>query len=432
MATSWLNPPTISSLLIPPSAPRQADPALPELETTDTVDIYHPAVREGRPILAFQAYPSAPGRDDFGVLLGVVLDGCYVVSGNKQGHLRRFDSPNEPVTANDSDPDALLVQGEYIFVVGTEEPYDEDYPLCPSFPHWIPPVDIPAHWKGPVVALATLSSINAPDVSVAVKTQDGVCIMTGAATGLESSHLVPKSESDWFEKHYRVLKKYEGTGAMDLDSPLNAVALRVDLNGGPDQGHFVFAPFGQCILSVFLQSTGRDLTHMYHLKEVRMPARIRRGFLFVRFAWNVFKFSAPGLAAAAAAIDARTAGGGSLKRKGADEAGGHAKKTKMNGDGSWEDVACADDSDDEDSLPTEDCGAGKREDVGGADEEEADLAMYEAQDAALTACGYLTVDDVAAGRYPGFSRIKRLALDYRRAHPEVSARVSGRDGGEGA
>jgi hypothetical protein len=38
-----------------------------------------------------------------------------------------------------------------------------------------------------------------------------------------------------------------------------------------------------------------------------------------------------------------------------------------------------------------------------------------------SARSYLTVDDLQAGRYPGFSEARRLEFQYRRDHPEVSA-----------
>ncbi|KAJ7441853.1 hypothetical protein B0H11DRAFT_2251921 [Mycena galericulata] len=54
------------------------------------------------------------------------------------------------------------------------------------------------------------------------------------------------------------------------------------------------------------------------------------------------------------------------------------------------------------------------------------FAVLEAQDAALqaslsSACPYLTVGDVAAGRYPGFSKVRRLVHEYRLANSQISA-----------
>ncbi|KAJ6628518.1 hypothetical protein B0H10DRAFT_1777776, partial [Mycena sp. CBHHK59/15] len=147
------------------------------------------------------------------------------------------------------------------------------------------------------------------------------------------------------------------------------------------------------------------------------------------------------------------------KRKHPDDTDKTAKKPKKDtrggsgsgGAGKREDVEGADDGEGEGegSLPTEDdVSAPQTEDDNQAQlavpdaadvhDDEAQLVVFEALDKALTceyclshltdsraslsACSYLTVDDVEAGRYPGFSKIKRLELDYRREHPQVVTR----------
>ncbi|KAF9014687.1 hypothetical protein BDZ89DRAFT_1076389, partial [Hymenopellis radicata] len=140
----------------------------------------------------FHAFPSAPGSGVVGVPVGVVLDACFVLAFNKQGELR-FQKNR----VDDSDPDALLVPGTYHFVVvqpGGEA--DENYSLCESFSAWTPPVSIPARWKGGEADYAPPLP-NISDVSAAVKADDKICIMTGARTAFQSSHLVPKAERAW-------------------------------------------------------------------------------------------------------------------------------------------------------------------------------------------------------------------------------------------
>jgi hypothetical protein len=43
------------------------------------------------------------------------------------------------------------------------------------------------------------------DVSVAVKFEDKACIVTGATTALQASHLVPKSETNWVRSENAVV-----------------------------------------------------------------------------------------------------------------------------------------------------------------------------------------------------------------------------------
>ncbi|KAJ6561489.1 hypothetical protein DFH09DRAFT_1316067 [Mycena vulgaris] len=62
--------------------------------------------------------------------------------------------------------------------------------------------------------------------------------------------------------------------------------------------------------------------------EVNFPTRIRRGYLFARFVWNIFNFSTPGLVDAAAVVNSPKArpDAASLKRKPSNDAGGVGKK----------------------------------------------------------------------------------------------------------
>ncbi|KAJ7765900.1 hypothetical protein DFH07DRAFT_810167, partial [Mycena maculata] len=320
---------------------------------------------------------------------------------------------------------------------------DYNYHLCGSFAAWAPPVKIPTRWLGGEAAHAPPTP-NISDISAAVKSEDKVCIMTGAATALQASHIVPKAEADWFFFHYRVLTGYGGDPNEDLTSVRNEVTLRADLNGqGFNQGLFLFAPYADRVVALFSKTKGQDLAHEYHLRAVDFPMRIRRGYLFIRFAWNVLKFLTPGLANAAAAIrplEERPDGGGFLKRKRADDTGSGSKKSKKGSIGSGgarkqEDIGGTDNG----GGGGGSWGGGPEEDIGGAgdgegnlltedgesapktvDEDEAQLAVFETLDAALK-IRPLTVDDVEAGRYPGFARIKRLEREYRRAHPQVSA-----------
>ncbi|KAJ6530025.1 hypothetical protein DFH09DRAFT_1184413 [Mycena vulgaris] len=429
--------------LLQTCATRAADPSLSKLESTGAVEIYHPASRT-LPFLVFHAYPAAPDATASGVLLGVVLDACFIVARNRAGQLLRFAAPNEQLTDDHSDVDALLEKGEYIFVV-TEGGWDENYPLCQDFAAWTPPGSIPTRWNGPPATLTEPPASAASQVSLAVKLADGACIMTGAETATCASHLVPKSEDQWFKQHHNTVKIYGGDGSRDLNRPCNQVTLRADLIAqGLDQGIFLFAPHGPHVVAVFLGRMGPDLAYLYHLKEVRMPTRIIRGYLFVRFAWNVFKSQAPDLANIARAIGNEMAGFSDVggKRKGQASFQGHTPKKANTGAGGGSgggnegdlggsigggggDVGGAHDGDGEESLPTEDDENGPRTGEGESapvtDDVKAMLAVYDAQDAALQASPYLTVGDVAAGRYPGFSKVKRLEHEYRLANPQVSA-----------
>ncbi|KAJ7067204.1 hypothetical protein C8F01DRAFT_1120630 [Mycena amicta] len=397
----------------------------PQLLDGGSIEIYHPNYPQGMPILKFQVYPSSPDNDGVvGFPLGVVLDACFVVAKNQPGELHVFGT-GVRVAGADSDPDGLLVPGTYDFVVVQEGGVlDYNYLLCPSFSVWTPPVEIPTRWKGGEPATAPpLTSFS--DVSSAVKTDDKTCIMTGASTSLQASHLVPEAESDWFASNYQLLKGYGGDPSSDLNSERNLVTLRADMEGqGFDQGLFLFAPYADHVVAVFVMPIAQDLAHQYHLRRVDFPARIRRGYLFARFAWIVLNFLTPGLANAVVAmspLEEHTDDMRILKRKKAPGTGSGTKKSKRgdtasggNGGGVGGGGGDGDEPEDEEELSE------RQSHSSTEDEDEAQLAIFETLDAALKDRP-LTIDDIEAGRYHGYSAVKRRVLEYMRANPQISA-----------
>ncbi|KAJ7195490.1 hypothetical protein GGX14DRAFT_474901 [Mycena pura] len=257
-----------------------------QINTCGSIYIFHP-MDPDFPFLIFDAFSSTPNGDMLGgVPLGAILDTCYVAAGNKSGKL--YDS--EKADVDDSDPDALLVPGKYQFVIvqdGGE--LDQNYDLCTTFAVWTPPKYIPRRWQGGdgnyVMPYTTKT-----EVSVAVRTEDKRCISTGATTALQASHMMPESEEEWVEDHFMILIGYGGNPKEELNSMRNEVAFRADLNGqGLDQAVFFFVPYARSVTALFVDNKAPDLASRYHFIHTAFPTRIRRGYLFVRFAWNVFK-----------------------------------------------------------------------------------------------------------------------------------------------
>ncbi|KAJ7272694.1 hypothetical protein B0H12DRAFT_1091578 [Mycena haematopus] len=264
--------------------------------------------------------------------------------------------------------------------------------------------------------------------------------MTGAVTALRASHLVPEAEEEWSKYHYRILMGYGGDPTHDLNSIRNLIALRADLDRHrfADGPSFIFAPYAGRVVAVFTSDTAPDLAYEYHLRMVNFPSRIPRGYLFVNFAWCVFGFMSPGVGYAAAEVRGagmHPHGAGFLRRNGGkraaadSDAGGRGKRCRRLRDSDSEDADTEEHSDGEDGSAEYNDGedsplADHRESPPKAkaweEDDDAQLAVYEILDAAL-GTRPLTVDDVQAGRYPGFSKMKRLARDYRRANPQVSA-----------
>ncbi|KAJ7170149.1 hypothetical protein C8R46DRAFT_1350041 [Mycena filopes] len=411
-----------SCMLVPAFDARPADPPLPLLEPKGLIQIYHPSVHHGLPILQLSCFPTSPGSNTFGVPVGLVLDACFVVANNRPGELQLNVSPHTRVAGADSDQDALLLPGKYRLVVVREGGMLEgNYHLCSSFAAWTPPLVIPHRWLGNEPPEAPPLPISS-DISETVKLQDQICIITGASTSLRASHFVPKQEASWFKFHAQALEAYGGDPAQDLNSVRNEVALRGDLNGqGFDRGLFVMVPYANGIAAVFVKPLGKDLAYNWHLKLVHLPSRIRRGYLFVRFSWNIFKFLTPGLVDAAAAIQptqGRPDGAGFLKEihskshggstqgesKQGGSQGGMSKKQKTAGGAKDHDIYS--ETEDGHSLISE--------------HDAARLAIFDQVDADLKTRPLMT-DDLEAGRYPGFAAVKRLEFYYRRTHPQISA-----------
>ncbi|KAJ7608717.1 hypothetical protein FB45DRAFT_1039391 [Roridomyces roridus] len=251
-----------------PAAPlRPPDPQLPTLDSRDLVAIFHPLQNsQGAPILRFPAFPINPDPDG---------DNCNC-------------SPHQHVADESADPDALLVAGYYQLVVVAEGGHlVYDYDVCSSFDGWVPPADIPVRWRGQEAPL----SHSGPAIKA--------CIVTGATSCLTESRLVPRSAVQWSAHYYLLIKTcYGGDTAEDLDSARNVIPLRTDLHLAWNHGLFVFVPYAGRIVPVVLDDTSAghgELAYKYHLRDIAFPDQVLRGYLFVRFAWDILKFHASGL-----------------------------------------------------------------------------------------------------------------------------------------
>lgn len=202
--------------------------------------------------------------------------------------------------------------------------------------------------------------------------------------------------------HFKILKAYGGDPGAELNSLRNEVTLRADLNGqGLDQALFFFVPYADSTIAVFVNNMAPDLASRYHFRKTRFPTRIRRGYLFVCFAWNVFKLWGPRLEQT---VKSMGSGGGDLKRKRSDDTDDGPKKGRKDAGGSGPGGGSRGDGGPGGGSKSGGGGrrgGGKQEDVEGPIEDagaletddEAQLTVYELQDAAVTSeyhLSYLT------------------------------------------
>ncbi|KAJ6452292.1 hypothetical protein C8R45DRAFT_1041174 [Mycena sanguinolenta] len=417
---------------LPPVVPRP--PASPhKLHARRSVLIFHPA--QHFPILAFPVFPSSPENGFMGFPLGTILDACYAVAFNRRGRLFEKDSlalVADESSVLDSSPDHLLVAGGYTYYpLGANGEQEEDYELCIQFKNYVPPAEIPLRWEGAVIDgershkyLAIAKNIS--EDSTAVKALDDFkCILTGAVESLSSSHLVPRSESKWWKAHQEVMQSYSPNrvASGDLNSIYNQISFRLDLGAHSfDHGNFLLVPYGGKSVVLVIDAASQTFAYDYHLREVNFPDRIPRPYLFLRFVWNVLRHNATRLESYAE-FKQPTATSIQAEKPDEEDVSMEWEASSRSGDEAA-DVREDSSSDHSESKKRESDGGQARSGAWGRFTESY-LQLLEAQDAALTARGTLTMDDERAGRYPGFSAIERLKKDYWQAHPEISAVGSG-------
>ncbi|KAJ7880709.1 hypothetical protein B0H14DRAFT_2680424 [Mycena olivaceomarginata] len=383
-------------------AVRPRSPAsLPRVQSSGYIDIFHPQVPDLYPFLCLAVFPSNPDTTGIsGFPLGTLLDACSILAHNHRGRLV-LTTTDERVGDDDSDPDLLVPPGNYIFIVVNAGTDDMQYSLCPSFEDWTPPSTLPVRWQSQVVDPRVGPSA-ASDLSSSVRHLDAQrCIVTGGTTDLHASYLVPRSADQWFKRLRKQIVAYGGH-VSDLNSVLNTVTLRGDLNARVEQGDMLFVPYEKAVVPLIVHHLAQDLAYEYHLRSTRFPLRIRSLYLYIRLSWAILKFCSPELEDTIRALKALKAAR-QQKRK--------AEHSQCDNDSGNNSTDASEDTTDESGFSTSS--------VSGFDEEL--MALYEAQDAELSARGFISFDDELAGHYPGFSAYKRIAMEYKAEHPNIAA-----------
>ncbi|KAJ7731226.1 hypothetical protein B0H16DRAFT_1733389 [Mycena metata] len=410
------------SILQESPAPRPISDTLPFLKHNGYARVYHPLQKQ----ILFENFPSfatQPGSSVFGVPVGVVLDTCAVLAGSS-GKLLDFHS--EAMVADTIPPWTTSSRWGNIYSCSrTMTVVTHCAVLLPiGSRHALSRLVK----KGPDLD-PRLDDVDSSCVSDRVKGEDGQCILTGAIIALHASHLLPKSEQAWVCR------------SVNLNSTYNAVSLRADLCAGVlDKGYMQFVPYKGVIVALFPTSQARNLAHDYHLKEVAMPARIRRGMIFLRFVYNILHTKCSASQKVAEIVRSTL-----LRRSAEDDMdGGARKKAKQEGDGHdggaeqptrERDGPQGDGARDTQETAGETVDEGEKRDAAedegktpGCEDneesmrmrhEEALLRLYDSQEAMFTKSTVMTLDDEQCGRYPGFANMARLKFKYRREHPEI-------------
>ncbi|KAJ7255858.1 hypothetical protein B0H12DRAFT_1113159 [Mycena haematopus] len=412
-------------------SPKPEKPASDVLDTRQGVGVYHPGYNPHPLLLFLVAFLASSGS--CGVPFSVVLDACRILANNRDGTLRVKDDATDLIPPDDET--ILLSPGSYTYhVTGGETAYA----VCTSFRAWTPPKVLPPHWGLDVMgATAVFRASSASGYSAAVTRDDGRCAVTGDCSRLQCSHLVPEAEGVWWS--FRGMSGLTGN-PQGINSLPNCLATRADLNGqGMDQGHFVFAPYAGKAVCVCLTNGMPDFAADYHLRAVKIPARINPMNVYVRFAWGLFRALPNVLRELANRPDVviiaeptflpasdRTP---ATKRQRTEGKSAPRGTQERNADGGNE----KQEQDDEAPMLTDDDGSHQESSDDAALQRplelytltERDLEAAEGLDADLDGRPLARYEE-AAGIYPGFSKTMRLKHEYRKLHPEVSAVGSAR------
>ncbi|KAH8829751.1 hypothetical protein DL96DRAFT_1812908 [Flagelloscypha sp. PMI_526] len=277
-------------------------PTRPQIDRPDSlhshefVRIFYPPVRE-IPMLIFPCFASPTNVAVSGVHLGMVLSACKILANNESGYLSHNLNGQSPIPSNNLD--SFLRKGSYYYFVNSDPSHQ--YPLCISIDSWIPPKELPGTWRDVqlnadddptqvgIYDIPHPGTSNPSSISRKVKQLDEKCVLSGVTSCLNPSHMIHQSLEYWFEEsNIDVLADDELAAPNSFQSLRNIIVLRADIHGHLfDKNHFVFTPIGGRLVVHFIRPGAGQYAYTYHLRTIDIPSRIRRHYLYVRFAYSV-------------------------------------------------------------------------------------------------------------------------------------------------
>ncbi|KAJ6566431.1 hypothetical protein B0H19DRAFT_1066730 [Mycena capillaripes] len=251
---------------------------------------HHPPVR----ILSLAACTMGDG-EKHSFPAEVALEACKIIANNVSGTLRHLARPEEgPIPA-----DMMMRPGSYLFVT---EDGNENYQVVRRFPHWTPPKGGAPHaWRTMNGQLRKIPSNSGSDdsdetdpdpplsfekeseASAVVRVLDRHCLVTGSTDGNDAAYLIPKPMHKW---------KYGNSCRRQLDQPGDETQ-QVNIEGGHQRanirkGAFCVLPVPRKWTMIWMEGDSLQLAWQNHMREIKLPERLRNVYVYVRFAWNVF------------------------------------------------------------------------------------------------------------------------------------------------
>ncbi|EGX87738.1 hypothetical protein CCM_09360 [Cordyceps militaris CM01] len=249
-------------------------------------------------LFAPDARPSSSASSSIGLHAGYALTVCGIVAGNRwDGWLseRRDDPTGISLVA---DRDTMLDKHSYYFHL----PHDNDndnqddntpYPIVPTFREWRFPHDrLPPSWTqtAPPEPIQQLQMYTVSGLSIALRQRDGTCRITGCQEGVQTAHVCPRAEEDWYLRNG--MSRYNYGNSDSAHNIANVLLLRADLHIAFDKPGFVFVPkpsiSGESQKFVFhCVEPSPEFGYLYH-NRVTQGLRVSEELLFARLAWSIF------------------------------------------------------------------------------------------------------------------------------------------------
>ncbi|KAE8400375.1 hypothetical protein BDV37DRAFT_209902 [Aspergillus pseudonomiae] len=266
-------------------------------------DIYfhHPGYPDPHNILLI-----LPGIDHpkGGIHHRIALSACGVLANNNfNGWLTEDREGNVRV---ELPLDGILHKRDYYFHVPGDHP--DPYPIVPSFEDWIFPHErLPPGWKIDIPREASHPTPRQSTLAEAVLSRDIRCRLTNHIEGTECAHLIPRSQSIWFQRN--MMSRYgrlPRPGGEPVDTPRNVILLRSDIHSSFDYKRFSFVPKPAHAINNSAQPTGNqplsyvthlvnspephELTSLYHNVKLQPLCGVAPEYVFARFAWTIFQY----------------------------------------------------------------------------------------------------------------------------------------------
>ncbi|KAK3346325.1 hypothetical protein B0T25DRAFT_276599 [Lasiosphaeria hispida] len=180
-------------------------------------------------------------------------------------------SPNGPRVP--PGPDFVLTAPAYYFCV----PDDFKYAVVPSLEHFHFPNQLPRSWE---------DNNQAPILSASTGAE--TCCITCSSLPLETAHIIPAKNIDWWQDNLMYEYARQPSASMDTHCPDNSLRLRKDVHTLWDAHRFALVPKqGAWVAHVLEAGVTDELQALYHNLQLQPLAGVRREYMLARFAMAV-------------------------------------------------------------------------------------------------------------------------------------------------